>query len=835
MALAFRYAANPGTVDALAVSGLALSLGALAFLPAFIIVLAFLCAVRKQEAEDLGWRRLLPALNLFVFIAIPALVWHMWPLLHLSQTPGRVDGFLSSFREALSAEKQCALFLLLWFVACIWLWRKARRTSRQSLEDYLVNLEEALTNMWVRRWQRRDIAMVIVVIFLVFVVAFATRLFPSLHGPAKEAFAPLCQLFGLAVLLVPGRGQLHRAERTHSWKKSLIGILLVLLPCCVLPAIGFDDPGGMLGGLALLLPFLFVVVLGDHRPLAKWTAGALIALAFAGVLLIFFPSWAVHWPRVYTRVTIAEHTSKWAQDQWLVQPAYDKSGNSLAQQFAFGDEHRWANLRMIRIGAYTGVGFGNSSPQKAGIALNTVQDDSTYAFYIASEHGAWGGVFILLLAALPLALVALRHWRASAVSWPTELLYIIAGAFFLETLAQVWMNSMQIIPFTGRNLPLLSVSSLSDVLRWSVLFSCAVAIMVADRDPQGQTPVRRWHWTAKAVTAAVAVICVSPILILIQGQVSDRTLENCKPGQEIALGAVPPVYDRDAEVRGQVEQIRSELSFDPATDQIVFNSPEQRDRNSDTQLQQEIERFNGLPDSLKIVSPGGNSLRSPGDARKFVADITSLTTVDGYMKLMDKWKNSDRPAQSASLPPLFRVEEHLPVADANEFPESGKPAYEIQANPAYDAVIDLDTRLTPAGLKTIAWRNGSGDSWLLEGPGVQVAITTGAGAHDQRSKVILSPMKGVNNQIDWFSASTQQTPGKTEIVLNCPHDSRWKIPFFSRHQPTQTILVDIDASGNGITLSSADMKLAYQPAGSANFKDLQRQNHIGQWRAFPAP
>ena len=141
---------------------------------------------------------------------------------------------------------------------------------------------------------------------------------------------------------------------------------------------------------------------------------------------------------------------------------------------------------MIRIGAYTGVGFGNSSPQKAGIALNTVQADSTYAFYIASEHGAWGGVFLLLLAALPLALVAWRHWRASGASWLTELLYIIAGAFFLETLAQVLMNSMQIIPFTGRNLPLLSVSSLSDVLRWSVLFSCAVLIMVADRDPQDE-------------------------------------------------------------------------------------------------------------------------------------------------------------------------------------------------------------------------------------------------------------------------------------------------------------------------------------------------------------
>jgi hypothetical protein len=268
---------------------------------------------------------------------------------------------------------------------------------------------------------------------------------------------------------------------------------------------------------------------------------------------------------------------------------------------------------------------------------------------------------------------------------------------------------------------------------------------------------------------------------------------------------VPPTYDRDAEVRSQLDQIRNELKFESATDRIVFTSSEEENRNRDTQLQQEIERFNGLPDSLKIVSPGGNSLRSPSDANKFVADITSLTTVDGYMKLMDKWKKDASPAQSATLPPLFRVEERFPVADAGQFPESGNPTYTIQANPAYDAVIDLDTRLTPDGLKTIAWRNGSGDSWLLEGPGVAVTITTGAGAKDQRAKVILSPMKGVNHQIDWFTASAQQTSGKLQIVLNCPSDGGWKIPFLhlGKRPPAQTALVDIDATGSGITLSSA--------------------------------
>jgi len=822
VALAFRYASSPGAVDALAISGLTLSLGALAFLPAFVPVLAFLGAAKKPEAEALGWLRLLPAANLAVFLAIPALVWAMWPALHLSPAAGRAAGFFSSPLAAFQAEEPCFLFLVIWFLSCVWLWRKARRTSRKSLEDNLVNLEDALMELWARQWQRREIVLVSLAMLVLLLLARVLYTLHWFYGPSKEAIAPLCQLLSLAILLVPGKGQVQRAERVHAGRKLIVGFFLIVVPCCALPALGFADWGGMIGGLVLFVPFLFVVLLGDHRPRVKWCAGALIALGFFCLLLTFSTETVKAWPRAYTRITLAKHTSQWAQEQWLLQPAYDKKGNSLAQQFAFGDEHRWANLRMIRIGAFTGVGFGNSSPQKAGIALNTVQADSTYAFYIASEHGAVGGVFLLLLAAAPLALVAWRHRRASASSWLTELLYIIAGGFLLETLVQVWMNSMQLIPFAGRNLPLLSVYSPSDVLRWSVLFSCAVLIMVADRDPQDQSTARGWPWGGLVAVATVLVACVSPIPILIRGQMADRTLQNWKPGNAIAAGAVPPIYDRDAEVRAQVEQIRGELKFDPLTNRIEFVSPQDQAEHRNTQLQQEIERFNGLPDSLKIVSPGGNLLANSGDARKFIKQITSLKTVADYMKLMDEWKQDAVPNQAANSPPLFRVEERNLGAGPEGSLESGGHDYEIQANPAYDALVDLDTRLVPAGLKTIAWRNGSGDSWLLQGPGVQVTIATVAGATEPRAKVILSPLKGVKNKVARFTASAQQTSGKAQFVLDCPHDTGWKIPFwpFNKSGNGQTVLVDIDASGTGITLSSADLKLEYQPAGAVGFRNL---------------
>jgi hypothetical protein len=129
--------------------------------------------------------RLLPAVNLFVFLAIPALVWHMWPILHLSPIPGRVDGFFSSF-HARSAPKNRA--------ACSWFSGSsvafgfgARPEELQDSRSKIgfVNLEEALTVMWVRQWQRREIAKVGAVILAVFCLAFITRLLAVAQRPRQ--------------------------------------------------------------------------------------------------------------------------------------------------------------------------------------------------------------------------------------------------------------------------------------------------------------------------------------------------------------------------------------------------------------------------------------------------------------------------------------------------------------------------------------------------------------------------------------------------------------------------------------------------------------------------
>jgi hypothetical protein len=132
------------------------------------------------------------------------------------------------------------------------------------------------------------------------------------------------------------------------------------------------------------------------------------------------------------------------------------------------------------------------------------------------------------------------------------------------------------------------------------------------------------------VAAAVCFVCVSPILILIQGQLADKTLQNPKPREQIAAGAVPPVYDRDAEVRGQAEtdSQRTQIRLRPRIASSSSSSGELA-RNRDTQLQQEVERFNGIARFVEACISGGNSLRSPGRHQTNTSrQITSLKTVD---------------------------------------------------------------------------------------------------------------------------------------------------------------------------------------------------------------
>ena len=70
--------------------------------------------------------------------------------------------------------------------------------------------------------------------------------------------------------------------------------------------------------------------------------------------------------------------------------------------------------------------------------------------------------------------------------------------------------------------------------------------------------------------------------------------------------------------------------------------------------------------------------------------------------------------------------------------------------------------------------------------------------------------------------------------MNCPDESGWRIPFWpgSKHRPAQTILVEIDATVSGITLSSADLKLSYQMAGSAGFKNFSGKITLNKGARF---
>jgi hypothetical protein len=814
LALAYRYAVNPGTLDELGQRGLLLALAAITALPGFILLLAcltLLVRARTNNAAALrrAWLWSLPALAVIFFL--PWITRGIWPGL------GGSSGSLGFWPVS-------TLFLL-WACLSMALWIKWRRMQRASwkpsvpMENRLASVRRWVEQRWQAGWPKANILFGFVVSGTICGLALVSNLVRPLNGIGKEVLAPLYQLIAIAIMLAVKPYSLRGERRVTFPRRWLLRAMLILVPFFVLPFC-FNDIGGIYAGCSLLIPFGFVLAFRQARRPA-WFLAPLASLFIVGLFLLWYFPGQVPGQRSYARLQLWKHTSQWVQSQLLWEQAYtpdsgwgtvkgwihthllgeeswSPGGNSRAQQLADADAHIWANRRMVAIGGFWGTGYGQVRAAKAGIPLQTLQSDSTYAFYIAGEHGAVGGACLLLFAALPVAFAWWRHRQSRQPTWLSDLLYIVAAAFYIETLCQIVMNALPLVPITGRSMPLLSVHSTSDLLRWTALFGCAAVFMVTDRESSvsgsnAPTP-RTWH------TTLIVLVVIAP------GALPSLALMNPPPA----------IYDRDQRIRDQIEATRERLTYDSRSRLISFRSKQAAELEEYNEIHQEMEHFNRLPDAEKVPLRGEASSSGCGGSR-------DAATLEDYGDWMQAQMNCDTPSRSPH-PPLFRVFAPDDFADEEGLLENTDPDYIIAANPAYDAAVNLDTELKPGKLKAIAWRDGGGASWLLQGMGAQIRIASVAAPGQAQARVRLR-LTGRR-----LLSDTDDAPGVTRFLLGCG-----VTPIAPRNQPRRKVgrkpgvvpdqklpsLMDVVADTDKIKILPGDVKLEYQSGGKGWYKSLK--------------
>lgn len=779
--LALRYALDPAHLDRHAIDGVTLSTVALTVLPGVILVVTRLwrdqfrvLAIRSSRAS--AARELFAyVVVLFVLVLIQiALVRRFWVSLpaHLSpslgwQTWALVIGFVvyvvlfvflryyvlpSRGFGALAPRTQAGLELLqlvpeLFHRLAVYagpnLWRRISvGTTEATLEIESTTRRAGL--VW-------SVVITLMVGALPFAVLWALTPFVG-GGPKKylqEVAVPVLFSWSAAVLLLSAAAAFPPASRVRprrSWIAALLALCLTAAPIFVVP-LAVHDPGSIVAMLAMLLPTaLLLSLLRPHPRAVAFVAlpTALLAPMLAG-LLYFNPDFLL--PRVCFAgeacarfLAFKQGVAAQAHLAWLPLRRDDDAAPITVQSLSQSIQHTWENQAIAHAGEYTGLDFGNAPTRNSLVRQDTLQFDSTYSFFIVSEFGVVGGLLLLAVYVVPLALVLASGQRRLDAGH--ALAIVVAAALAIEAIYHAGMN-LGLFPFTGRSLPLLAVNSNSDLLRWTLLLSLVTQALLwrATGEREGYRDASLLSSPDNAAThvdspepARRYWISLSPIVTLVSGLFLVTAWQAFIVAGNRGLSQPFTWNSLFAEIRRLAEserpQEKRKLWFDPTTKTIEL-APEII-RTGGSLLEQERERFNALSENERLEGA------SAAVADLLRSGLSGLRTLRQYDNLLwDIWTETDA-ADRRPRPSLFRV-----IPPPQFLDEAGDVLvvdgiYRVDPNPDFNVRRSFRKERSRDDLPRVALHDQAAHFYLVRVAGIEFKISDRAVGAEMR-EVLLQP------------------------------------------------------------------------------------------------
>lgn len=394
------------------------------------------------------------------------------------------------------------------------------------------------------------------------------------------------------------------------------------------------------------------------------------------------------------------------------------------QELRGAHQHTWENRAIAHEGGWDGLGFGYAPTRLSQVRQDTIQYDSVFSFFVVSEHGLIGGFFLLLLYALPLALIFIGGRQRFDIGYGFATL--IASAFLIEALFHAGMN-LGAFPFTGRNLPLLAVASLNgDLMRWVVMFCLATlaifwryrgkgeykdeAVSLIHLASAGQPPVtlsppsrlsrskvyqQAVVWISKipALVWIVSVPAIMFLLVVSAGWATLRDQELDKPfGWDVMLDQVDRLIKKgdikvDQENKLQPDEGRLGVSYDML-------------------IKQEIERFNALPLEERLQA---------GKLKDFQYKLASINSLDSYAQLLDQARKDSLTGQQRRRPNLFKLIPKPELSDEVYIQDADD--YIVAVNQDYNTRLSFKAGLKEQEIPKTTFRDGKsmliGPAWVM--------------------------------------------------------------------------------------------------------------------------
>jgi hypothetical protein len=191
-------------------------------------------------------------------------------------------------------------------------------------------------------------------------------------------------------------------------------------------------------------------------------------------------------------VTRASIRSIAASDPELLEEALAFAGPSEALFAAAPSRDQVWGGRAYASSELTGTGFAGTAILGRGVPTAVSYAENTFSVYVLSEHGALGGIGVLLAYLALLVVVGVWIYQVHGTIQDTRLglavLAMTVGGVLWLTLPAVYVaaSNLAMVPLTGQNMPFLGLNSWADVILVSGLATGIVFGLAALDEPHGR-------------------------------------------------------------------------------------------------------------------------------------------------------------------------------------------------------------------------------------------------------------------------------------------------------------------------------------------------------------
>lgn len=731
MALAYRFALDPITIDSIAITGITVAILFWVVVPALPLVAAATANAFRSTASSTKEKLIaasFPVAQAMVCVLfVTRFARREWPDLppRYFHVGAKAVAALFGIALVLSGIIFLAHSSYRTFQALRRLWPFRRSHSSSAKTFNPIQFWSALParggdrrRAWkhLLQWGAYILGMGIVMV-VCSELGSGGRAFQQIAGPALLFIPIVAWWLSLRVREIKFR-EIGQSSLVFAVLSAIAyGLVFAAAPIGIMYAMG--DVGGIVAVVALFIP---VAILLLRKPL--WPVWIILIVFLAVPLLLFgFAKAGLGGGALNNRVLVFRKgvasqeyvwNSRAAQQQepsllrkllakYSGHRARPRSGAGPAILLANAEQHLWSNSAWAYEGGLRGTGFGNSPTRASNVPQDTLQADSAYSFYIANEHGVIGGVALLLLY-LTLVLFAVS-FTGGDMRWGDALGVVLMAALFLEAASHIFMN-LGWIPFTGRDLPLVSVNSGSDFMR-ALVFLTVAAIATqfgtyAEFLPstaQGKFKARKGLKVFLAVTSTLIVIW----------PLADLTWVHFARSEEY------PVHDFSEGLARLEQQLEDPDSGKrPIHWDAEHNRLEATDPRRETYLAQEVARFNEMPVSQRLFGGTGST-----QTEQFEEEMGQVENRNGYVTLMRKYKDSP---EEQTEPTLFVV--NLPdyYADVSRTVPADEAEPTVSVNKAFNRVTIARRLENPAALPHLTLAGHQRGNWHLHGDGFDLSI-----------------------------------------------------------------------------------------------------------------